>query len=584
MHSSQQALLGPLLGLAIGDRQWMADEQWELLRETGTVHLLAISGLHIGLAAMLGFVIGQLAVRLTVLLLPYGWVSYPQLRFIPLILSLLFAMFYSFLAGLSVLTQRALIMIVVVHGFMLFYRRANPWFVLSCALCVVAACYPLSIHTAGFCLSFGAVGLLLFSFSGYRHRFFNRMGFEVLNRFFTSIFSLLKAQWCLGVGLFLPSIIFLQGVSFSAAIANLIAVPLVSLITVPLLLLALIENPLSIDISIVAFDYAGESIALLLAVLTLIQQLPLGFWYATVGDISAATLLLSLLGVLWLLAPRGIPLRWLSLFCFLPLFFPLKDNSALRLTFLDVGQGTAIVIETKSHQLVYDTGRNFSEGFNAGEHIIAPYLLRQGYRQIDTLMISHSDNDHVGGHSGLRKLIGIEQTYSGEVQHTGGAQCEAGQNWAWDGVEFSVLWPTEAAIKQSDINKNNASCVLLIHYGEHTVLLAGDIEQSVEEQLLAVLPENISILLVPHHGSRTSSDLPWVNHVQPDYAVMTAGYRNAYGHPHPAVVRRYHQVGATVFNTADDGAIRITVDDNQALLIERWRYQYRRYWYSIFKE
>ena len=594
-----QPMLGPLLGLLIGERQLITADQWDTVKETGTVHLFAISGLHVGLAALFGMLVGYVFVRI------YQFLFNDHLTILPSVLSILFAVIYSCLAGLSLPTQRALIVVITFHCMRMIDRKVGAWFFISMALLGIALLDPLSIRSQGFYLSFAAVAVLLWSFSGYltpvaathlktgMARKSNVLWLKtVCKKILMWIYTATKSQWVITIGLLLPSFIVLQGVSISSPLANFFAVPVVSFIVVPLLFISLLLLPLSDTGSQWLADLSLISLGYLFEWLYFFQKNTLGFWYFAAGELSWLAMLVVLVGLIGLLAPRGIPIKSVCLICFLPLFFPAKHRPPLRVTFLDVGQGTSVVIETDSHQLVYDTGQRFSDRFDAGKHIIAPYLMSRGYRSVDSVIVSHGDSDHAGGLLGLRSIISVGQQLSGEPDKTQGLQCQSGQRWQWDAVKFTVLWPTEAYLeenrKKGKKNRkkgksNNLSCVLLIQYQDKNLLLAGDIEREVEVQLLASgqLPSSIDILLVPHHGSRTSSHSQWVSLLKPQYAVVTAGYRNAYGHPDPEVSYRYQQVGSTVFNTGEEGAIRFLANDNdKRWTIERWRTTYPRYWYD----
>ncbi len=581
--AENQSTLGPLLGLLIGDRQFISAEQWQLLKDTGTVHLLAISGLHVGLAALIGGMVGKFLMRL------WQLAFFRHGRWFSSVVSFLFALSYSLLAGLSLPTQRALIMIAIFHVAIIFCRQIGPWRLLGYALFGVALIDPLSIRAQGFWLSFLAVSALLFVFNGYisknRKIKENNANLLLLSIHDIKVRSLgfLKAQWVIALGLLIPSVLLLQGTSLSAPIGNLLAVPLVSIVTVPLLLLSLITLLFSLDIAQFLYLYAAKSIEWLFVYLEWVESVLPGFWYFDFGELLLPNIFIASAGLVWLLLPRGIPIRWLGLICLLPLFLPIQERPPLRITFFDVGQGTAIAIETPNHQLVYDAGRQYSERFNVGQHIIAPYLLQQGNNSIDHLVISHSDGDHAGGVNGLLSLISAKELSSGEPTKTGGNQCQAGQRWQWDDIYFSVIWPTETFLKEAgpSINDNNYSCVLLIRYKGKTILLSGDIEKSVEKILLkkADFSKNISLLAVPHHGSQTSSHKSWVNHIQPRYAIFSAGYLNSYGHPHPNVVNRYQSVGTNMLFTAIDGAVTFSIN-NDEWEIKTWREYRRNYWYE----
>lgn len=572
--------IGPMLALVLGDTSQLDNQQWDLLRHTGTAHLLAISGLHIGIAATVGFFIGKLCLHVGALFFPF----FIRLHHFPALASIMVASFYSLLAGMSLPTQRALIMVLLFHLGSLFYRSLRPYFVLVCALTMVAVLDPLAVYNQGFWLSFLAVSLLFYGFMGRRHR--NK---TLFGRVF---YSLVKSQWVLVIGLFLPSVLLLQGVSLSAPMVNLFAVPLVSFVIVPLLFLLLFLMSVSV---VGVFESAYK--ALYIFVELLIQWLlnilswftDIDFWTpAIITSPPFGVVIIASIGILWLLAPKGIPARYLGLLCFLPLWFSNEKPLALSITFMDVGQGTAVIVRTQQHTLVYDTGRVFSQHFNAGQHIIVPYLRSEGIANIDRLVVSHNDSDHVGGVIGLLENMNTMSILSGQPLKNA-VPCTEGQQWEWDGVTFEILWPNSAMAKKlltdQMIKDNNTSCVLLVSFFGKKILLAGDIEKQVEQQLLdnqSVGP--IDILLVPHHGSKTSSSLAWLSQLRPTWAIVTAGFNNPYNHPHPEVIKRYQQVGSQWLNTATAGAIRFSIADNAdehgGWRLERWRLDNRRYWYD----
>jgi competence protein ComEC len=573
--NTQESLVGPLLGLLIGDKQLITQEQWLLLRNTGAIHLLAISGLHIGLAAVIGALLGKFFQRVGQLFWSCNRVSW----LVP-VFSILCAALYSCLAGLSLPTLRAMVMIMTYHIFAIALRKISPWLLVNIALFVMALIDPLSVRSQGFWLSFLAVATLLLSFRGY---FLIRKP-GLMRHSYRHIKSLFEGQWALAIGLLLPSIFLVQGISIIAALANFIAVPLVSFVTVPLLFLGLLLLPISGGLSTQLFSIAEASLALLFKYLTYINELSTESSFINLSHPSYLAMACITICSIILLLPKGFIPRWLCLFCFLPVFFVNKKGPLLRVTFLDVGQGTAVVVETKKHQLVYDAGRQFSDTFNAGEHILAPYLFQESYNSINRLIVSHSDNDHSGGVAGLNSVVTINDIYAGEPQKGNEIQCQQGQEWSWDGVSFSILWPSHAFLNGRDeqINSNNLSCVLSIGVGQKTLILAGDIEKLVETELLKEhsLSSNVDILLVPHHGSKTSSHSDWVKTLNPDYAVVTAGYLNSYGHPNNKVVKRYQESGSEIINTGVDGAVRFTLTSANTWKVERWRSDHGRYWYD----
>ncbi|MGH1485006.1 MAG: DNA internalization-related competence protein ComEC/Rec2 [Cellvibrionaceae bacterium] len=567
---------GLALGLLVGDKQLMSKEQWSLLKDTGTIHLLAISGLHIGLMAVIGFFLGRFFTKLFQILHPISC-----LHWLPSVLSILFATLYSCFAGFSLPTQRALIMVVVYHLFLIFYRKANPWLLFVVSLLIVAVVSPLSVHSQGFWLSFLAVAVLIFGFSGYRVKWRPDMGY--LQKLYLPITGLVKAQWLITIGLFLPGILLLQGVSLSAPLANIIAVPFVSLITVPLLFLSAFLLFFSESLFVEVLYLTTVSLEILSFLLQKIQWLSLEFWSLGSAYLSLLGAAVIAIGIISFILPKGFFPRYIGLFCLFPLLT--VNNSMedlIRLTFLDVGQGTSVVVETKDHQLVYDTGRYYSERFDTGQHIIAPYLIHHGYQDIDLLVVSHSDHDHSGGTAGLLSLIDAHQYYSGEPDSSNSIQCQAGQQWQWDEINFSVLWPTAEFLQSKNRSSNNMSCVLLIEVHGQTILLTGDIEEKVEREMLKLYPfeNNIDIILIPHHGSQTSSHLQWVKTLKPLYSIATAGYKNRYNHPDKTVVERYSNEGSKVLATATEGALQFRLNTDRQWHIQGWRKDYSRYWYD----
>ncbi len=601
---SHSHTLGVLKGLLTGDKQSITVSQWDTLKNTGTIHLLAISGLHIGLAASIGFFLGKFFRRLLQLIIANDrfrlFKNFQIGRYIPPVFSVLLALTYSLLAGFSLPTQRALIMVMAFHYGLLLYRKSRPWFLWSTALFLTALINPLAIYQQGFWLSFAAVAILILVFNSYtpykKTSADTHTKFTLKDKCYQFLLGFSKAQWAVSIGLLLPSLLLLNGVSALGFIANFIAIPFVSLVTVPLILIGLLLLPIASSLALVIFSIADKSIYLLFIMLEYTQQLGIKFWPLSLGGKPILVLSIAIVGTFYLLLPKGMPVRWLGFLCILPVFltsiFPelsaQKELPTLKTTIFDVGQGTAIIVETPSHTLIYDAGKRYSDSFDVGEHILSPYLLEKRRRNVDRLIISHNDADHAGGVGGLLKSLTIKSIYAGESaknKHIDAKQCKAGQQWQWEGVDFKVVWPNHATVllvqNTKTLKSNNLSCVLLITYESYSILLAGDIEENIEKQLIAsgLIPEGITLLLAPHHGSKTSSHSQWINYVQPRYVAFSAGYKNSYHHPHFAVVRGYRDRGASTLNTANDGAIQFTINDSNAV-IETSRKAQKRYWYD----
>jgi competence protein ComEC len=574
-------LRGIVLALAIGDRQQIDRSQWQVLTRTGTNHLVAISGLHVGLVAGFAF----FAVRRLWRLSARAVTLWPAAK-AGAIAGLLAAVVYALLAGFSVPTQRALVMVAVVMLATLLQRHTRPSSLLALALILVLVMDPMAVLAPGFWLSFGAVGVILYGMSG---RLAMRSAWWRWGR----------VQWLVALGLFPALLLLFQKASLVAPLANLVAVPWVSLVTVPLTLLgAVLLGPLHV-VGEWLLGLALWSLEGLWWWLEMLSQWHFAQWLQGAPPMWAIAV--ALLGVVWLLAPRGVPARWVGVVGLLPLVFLHPASLPLgeaQLTLLDVGQGLATVVQTRNHLLVFDAGPRFGSGFNTGEAVVAPYLLAQGRGRIDTLVVSHSDNDHIGGVASLLAALPVQRILSSEPQKILGADaqpCAAGQQWQWDGVQFAMLNPvafvetststtaTQAKPHARRLKRNNRSCVLRVQAGEDSVLLSGDIEEVAERGLVARLGERLrsDVLVVPHHGSMTSSSVGFLETVSPRIALFPVGYRNRYGFPKAEVVQRYRDRKIQVFDTASHGALEIRLGEKGDLpAVGRYRQTAARYWHD----
>jgi competence protein ComEC len=556
LHNSPSLAL--IKALTIGDGNNITQEQWEVFRKTGTTHLVVISGSHIGLIAGLAYF---LVLRLWV------WTGYlawsPQK--VAAVSAVLVAIFYAGLAGFSVPTQRSVVMLSVAMAAIILQRNSRPFNVLSIAMFAVLVIDPLAVLSAGFWLSFVAVAVIIYAVSGR----LGRLG---------HMWAGIKINWVTSVGLSPLLLLFFQQVSLIAPLANLIAVPVISLLVVPLSLLAVI----------VLFILPGAANKLFY----LVDQVLQGLWWLLVqlAELPVASinhalpsywaLLVAVPGILLLLAPVGIPARWLSLVMFLPLVFTdakRPETGDFNMTLLDVGQGLSAVVQTAQHVLIYDAGAKFSEQSDMGQSVLLPFLRSQGIDQVDSLIISHGDNDHIGGAVSLMRGIDTRQVLTSvpqQLSEYAPIECAAGQSWLWDEVKFIVLAP-----QQAFVSENDNSCVLKIQSRHGTVLLAGDIEAAAESWLVTTYGEELKadVLVAPHHGSKTSSTYGFLQVIQPDYVLIPAGYRNQFGHPHKDVLARYRQVNAKWLNSADSGAIAVNVKNN-ALVVQGMRETGSKYW------
>jgi competence protein ComEC len=289
------------------------------------------------------------------------------------------------------------------------------------------------------------------------------------------------------------------------------------------------------------------------------------------------------IGVLWLLAPRGMPARWVGAVWLLPLLLVRPAAPApgeLWFSLLDVGQGLAAVLRTANHTLVYDTGARFSAHFDAGQAVVVPYLRARGVERVDMLIVSHGDNDHRGGAAAVLRAYPAARVFS-SVAALGVAAdvrpCREGESWEWDGVRFTLLNPPHGRFSRH----NNASCVLKVESAYGSVLLPGDIEARAEARLVAHYGPRLAaaVLVAPHHGSRSSSTEAFIAAVRPRYVLVPAGYRNRYRHPHPEVLARYREAGGRLYGTAASGALELRLTA-AGIGLESYRERARRYWHA----
>lgn len=556
------AARGLLRALTIGDGSAIGTGLWERMRVTGVIHLAVVSGLHIALAASFGMLLGLLLGR-GAAALGSPWPA----RHAGVIGAWLAAGGYAALAGFGLSTARAWTALSVVLAMQLLRRRGARSTGLCWALALIALVDPLAPLGAGFWLSFGAVAALLLCFGSRPPRSWPR--------------EFVRAQWVVTLGTAAGLLAFQGQLPLLAPLVNLLAVPWIGLVTVYLCLAGLLALPLWPVLADGLWRLAGWSLHGFERLLGAVEGSAAAWQWLPAGGVGGAVLWLAALAALCLLAPRGLGLRWCGAIAVLGVALSrMPERLPLQVTVLDVGQGLAAVVETARHVLVYDTGPGFGERFDAGSGIIAPYLRSRGWRALDLLMVSHGDLDHRGGEPGLLAHYPAYRRLQGWDAEPGAAatRCRAGQHWRWDGVDFRVLHPDGPTAADND-----GSCVLLIEAGSVRVLLTGDIERRSETALLAAgrVPDDVDLLVAPHHGSRTSSSPAFVARARPGHVVYAAGHRHHFGHPHPEVVARYARVGARAWHTARDGAVQFrwsAVDADAEAQISATRQQRRRYW------
>lgn len=557
MHACMpnQEFASIIVSLVLGIKGDLPAEQIEVLQNTGTAHLLAISGLHIGMLASMCFVIFRWLWRYV----PSTWLFIPA-PWLAACGALIVSIMYALLAGFGIATQRALIMVMVFLAGVLFKRKTSTTHSFCLALLLVLLWDPFAVLALGFWYSFLAVAFLIYAQRSSSHW--------------------LRPQLLIAIALLPLNLLFFGKNSLIAPIANSIAIPWVGLAVLPLSLLAVVMLPFLPDVSSMLWNIAAQNFAFLWPLLSKLALLPTYTWQLPLENLSII-ILFAILGAIWLFMPRGLPGRWWGILGIMPLFFIVPQSipkGQADFTLLDVGQGLATVIRTQNHVLVYDTGAKLTEKFDLGASVVVPYLQSIGVKKIDTLMISHADNDHVGGAVSLLRIFPAQTIITSDIEkliHYQPIACFAGQQWEWDGVKFTVMHPNLDALYKK---RNDQSCVLMIQAGEHKVLLTGDIEKRSEKQLISSYGEDLraDLMLVPHHGSKTSSSIEFLQTVNPKYALIPVGYQNRYGHPKQAVLQRYQDLGIAILRTEQDGAINFRLGGD--LMPHCYRREQRGFW------
>jgi competence protein ComEC len=570
---------GVLVALAIGDQRAIPEAQWRVFSKTGITHLVSISGLHVTVFATLAGACALALARRSAAL-----TSRIPARKVAALVGALAAFGYVLLAGAEVPAVRTLLMLVVAAFGLWLGRPGTAALVWLWSLVAVLSWDPWAGLAPGFWLSFGAVGLLLFAGSG-RLRAPSPGGWRARAR--ESIRDSAHAQWVVTLGLVPGTLALFQQVSLVSALANTIAIPVVTLAIVPLALLGIVI-PLDAP-----WLVAHAALAALMRYLEWLAALPLAAWtsHAPIGW----TVGVAIAGILWLLAPRGVPGRALGAVWTLPMALllpPAVPAGGARIVVLDVGQGLAVLVATAHHALVYDTGPRFNEMVDAGGRIVVPFLRAAGIAKLDALIVSHADSDHSGGALSILHAVPVGQLISSlAADHpivtsapstNRPARCAAGDHWEWDGVRFEILHPAASAYGEAARKTNDLSCVLRVASDGGSVLLTGDIEAASEMEILARdATAAAEILVVPHHGSRTSSTLAFIRAVSPRFAVIAAGYRNRFGHPRAEILERYARAGAARPRTDLQGAITLTLAAGTPIEATAERARHQRYWYDV---
>lgn len=574
---------GVLAGLSVGDQSAIDREDWAIFRRTGIAHLVSISGAHI---AMLGWLAAQLIRRLWA-----RWTAAVHLMAAPDAArwaAVLISALYALLAGWGVPAQRTVWMMLamaILHS----SGRRWPWpLVWLGSAVVVTALDPWALLQPGFWLSYVAVGVLMSSglsaqgamraadapeHTGALRNLTQRARLAVQQ----SSWEMMRTQWLVTLALTPLAVVCFQQVSIVSFGANMGAIPLFTLVITPLALLGAVWPPCW-DAAAWLIQYAMGRLNDMSALSWAVVQAPALPWWLAAGAVSAGFAM-------------AMPARWSWRMAAVPFFVPLlylpepmrlieaPHPGQFQVLAADIGQGTAVLVRTAKHQLLFDTGPRIGAQSDAGERVLLPLLRAMGVRQLDTLLISHQDADHVGGAASIVKEVPVLQLLSSldeahplrlqagvDGQRLPHTACLAGQHWTWDGVAFTVLHPTaEDYARRAKVAPNALSCVLRVSrpgQASASALIVGDIEANQEASILARQSADATeasvlrstVLIAPHHGSKTSSTKAFLQAVQPEQIVIQVGRRNRYGHPSPSVLDRYQAMALNWRATPDCGA------------------------------
>ncbi|MBU3582643.1 DNA internalization-related competence protein ComEC/Rec2 [Polynucleobacter sp. 15G-AUS-farblos] len=592
---------GVIIALVMGDQNAIDQNDWRVFNATGIGHLISISGLHVTMlagvgAALAGFIWRR---RYLPLLMPVSKVAAAA--------GFLTAFIYAWLAGFQIPAQRTMYMVGVVGFALWFGRNPRSFDIWWWALLIVLLIDPMAPYTPGFWLSFGAVAAILYAMGNSVGLLGIPTGKELevhwTQRLMQALLEACRVQAVVTLALLPLTLFWFYQVSIVSPLANAFAIPVVSYIVTPLAIAgALLPDFIGRWLLLAAhisMEYLSECLHWMASWKWSVLWQPQPEWWA---------LLLSGIGITYAIAPGPLSLNWRSrtaALCLLTPLFICFDNAPINpggfhATVFDIGQGTAVLIETASKKLLYDTGPIQGKKDDAGQRILLPYLQARGIDQIDRMVISHSDSDHVGGVNTLLKHIEFSSMMGSlpitnpllenlRAKKVPSIPCRYGQRWIWDEVEFYIWHPHEHSLFEKEYSRkpNEMSCVLEVRNKTTSFWLTGDVEKQGEadivdrltQTMLAQIGDRELIFMAPHHGSKTSSSEPLLKRLMPDHAFAQNAYRNRYGHPHPTVVERYHSLQIPFLQTPKTGAQIWRLGKNQGGLQIFWRDHSRRLWH-----
>lgn len=581
---------GILMAIILGEEKDISYHEWEVFRMTGTTHIVSVSGSHLAIIVLIIFFITKQLIKIV----GGKWLLTIKSQHVSIISSFVIILIYAWLAGFSVPTLRSFSMFGLVFLFILSCKKnIAASYLLSFAFFLVSPIDPLSVLSIGFWLSFGGIAILMWTIeehlilkeiinklpSNHEHtkekNSVKHIAFPSLKSIYEKIMNYMISLYKGSVAIFIaliPPLLFIFGqIPLLSIIANIIIISLFTFLIMPLLFLGVVFSVFGLE-NFLLF-YGGFYLDKIMILLEFLSKLDIAIISPSNSSIWA--IIFAMVGSLFILMPKGMVGKWVSLAWFLPMLFPYIDKpkqGEIYFDVLDVGQGLSVVIRTKNNVLIYDTAPAFEQKVIA-ESTLIPFLRGKGIQEINTLIISHPHADHAGGVKSLLQHFEIYNILTTEPKRWANASyCKNGQFWEWDGVTFEMLAGEE------NYYYNN-SCVLKITTGKHSILLTGDIERDQELKLAYEKNIKANILVAPHHGSKTSSTHTFVNAVQPEYALFSVGYKNQFKHPRPEIIQRYQMVGVQTLETQNSGTISFQITPENISPPQRYREINRYYWH-----
>ncbi|MBJ8443422.1 DNA internalization-related competence protein ComEC/Rec2 [Acinetobacter bereziniae] len=571
-HSSLQHK-GLLLALLTGDESLLPSAIQDLFKKMGISHLLAISGPHVLIFATLFCFLFNVVIKQ---LFPAIFLKVPR-PYLLVYPFLICVVFYTAFVGFEIPALRTMLTIIILSLIILLKQKIQPLKHLLLAASILLLFDPFSILSAAFALSFGTCFILIRIYQTIQQQ-----DPQLIDTWKTQskrfIYLLIESQWKIFIAL-MPLVLWVfQQFSWLAPLSNLIAIPMMALI-VPVEIIAASLSFFSESLGLWIFQFSDLLLSILVTLLELFDQSfgrELSWWALSQLDILCITFAIFIVFL-----PQGTVPKFWALLCLSPLFLPQQSASIFQLNVLDVGQGQAVLIRLPQHNMLIDTGGSWDETqLSIGQQVMLPYLMRQGVSQLDQVILTHLDQDHSGAFTQIAKQIKIDKVFSNE-QHEGFKPysfeyCQQGQVWQYGEIRISILSPAQNKLSQVAYDKNEQSCVVYIQVPQsksyQNFLLMGDAGWETEFNLLQQYPElNVDVLVLGHHGSQNSSSYAFLKQLQPKLAIVSAGYNNRYGHPHPIVLKRLTHLNIPLKSTSQQGTIQIDLDRNGEMKINSFR-------------